>query len=795
MTEIDLLPRAATGDTNNTGNEPSTPPPDRTEEPTERPTAPRPWPTQDEQTGRVFGLLIAVDHYDSPGANLSGCVHDSLAVEQYLRESVDRPGERLHLMKLRSPLPSRRPEDLVLDAPEPASAAEGQPTREAVVDAFLNFLTQAKKGDTVFVHFSGHGSFEQLPPKLHHLGEQESNYRAETLVLRDSFTKVDGVYRPPLRDKELRWLIGRVAQLEPHILFCMDCCNAAGNTRLKEENVQVRFMPPNLTEEEKGVAFYAFYQRDPQARALLDEDPARFELPEGRHVALYAGHSYQLAKEADFDEGRFGVFTYYLLQTLRASRGNISYRDLTKLLRAKAGKVVANQSPQRHATVPKDSDLLFLGGTTVAHTDAFTVRPTDAPDRAMLDAGSLHGLVDPAQGKTWLRVFSPSVPAWQASPNEGLRAYIDKMGPQSSELVFADGGQYPADEPFQKAIITAEPVTKVRVSVETEINEQPVVISDTGNDPTLQRLAEARNRLISALQDHPQLELVATDAPHIQYTLYAYVHQGLEKLRIAAKDEVAAIVEAQVGFGDSAVDKLLEDMAHIARWERTLHLSKDQYTVIQPGDVVIEAIDSQGQVVEDNNGEIVLEVRPNQPLPQLKFRVSLKNRDQGILYVALLHLTSKFGVNPSLLADDAHLGRENYLEDSARIKFEQYEVYAGSHVPINGVTNPQGLYLAFSLPQPAGDIVYTECKDHFKLIVSTEQFDPMHLWQKDLRAPANTRAGRRPQQVHNQLEAMMQSTHSRNAAWAVPAGAAGTVSQKLSDWYATTLTVKTMKGG
>lgn len=790
MLALPYLPVAEDEKKKNGDDPKNDPPPDRPDEEVDipKPSDPRPWPSGQEEGGRIFALLIAVDHYDRAGANLSGCVKDSLAVERYLRESVDRAGERLHLYLLRSPLASVVPDDLVLDAPAAASVQTGQPTRVKVVDAFLTFLKQAQKGDTAFVHFSGHGSFETLPEQLHHLGDEETKFRSETIMLRDSFAWNNaGSPVPPLRDKEMRWLLSQVAVSQPHIVLCMDCCNSAGNTRIMERETKVRFNDPPRDASRSGIDSYVFYQRDPAARQLLSS-PAyqQFTLPEGRHVALYAGNSYELAKEHHFPEGKHGVFTYYLLQTLRACRGNLSYRDLTKLVRAKASQTVTRQSPQLHTHAAEDGNLLFLGGATLARDEAFTARAGDRPDRALLDAGSLHGIPTPSDGgaKTWVSVFPANSSLTEAQP---LRGFLETVEPEKSVIAFADGAGYPADVPYMKAVITAMPLEKTRVSIETEIEEELVRPDEASGDEQHRRLADVKARLTKALTDHLHLQVVEGDATATaHFRLFAYVYQGQEKLRITAKDEVAAIVAPRFGFADEVLKAVLTDLTHIAKWERTLHLGdQKQPALIRPEDVSLEIIDQEGVVIENHNGELTLAAAADGvPHPRLKFKAVLNNHDQAPLYAALLHLSHDYSIKPGLLPNDAHLGKVEYMEGPVRISREQYAYYAGSHIIMDdrGNTNPEGLYLQFTVPEGRSEAV-----DHFKLIVSTSQFDPMYLWLQPLEMAGETRAGR-PEATG--LNALFEDVHTRAAGWATPAKAPA---PKISDWWASTVTVRTVK--
>jgi len=742
-----------------------------------------------EKKTKVFALLIAIDHYDLRGANLGGCVKDSLAVEQYLRDNIEEAGERLHLFTLRSPLASQA-DQMELEAPQPASRLSGEPTRTATIEAFMGFLGQARTGDAVLVHYSGHGSFETRPPELWHLdAEETSEHRAETLVCKDSFTTKKGAYIPALRDKELRWLLARVADQGPHVVMLMDCCNSAGNTRFKEEGTLARFTEPQGTADKNNIKTYVFYQLDAAVRKLLTVKPTDFQLPEGRHVALYACHSYQLAKETTFPEGRFGVFTYYLLQTLRATRGNISYRDLLKLVRAKASLAVTKQSPQWHFVVPADGDLLFLGGTSPSATPAYTLTPTSNPQEASLDAGSLHGLVSPAVGETYFTVFSANEKLEKLDPTKIRQAKLLRLEPDHSILTFTDGQGFPAAKTLLKAIVAASPLAKTRVCIELEVAEELVSLTQVQDAALRERLRAAQQKLTSILQDHAYLELVEKSAANWQYRLFIYVYQGEDKLRITEKDSVNALIAPRRGWAGPTMQALVAEMTHIAKWERTLSLQNPNPTIIQPGTVSLEVIDKEGQMITDHGGEIVLPAAvPGQPHPRLKFKAVLHQPLPMPLHCAIVHLRPDFAVNPGLLPADAQLGKIEYLDGGTRIKFEQKEIYAGSHVPMNGRLDPTGLYLEFSLPPTTGELPIDEVVDYFKLIVSTEQFDAMHLFQNNLERANVSRAGRKP--ADTRLDSLLSEVQLRDAGWATASAAPP---KKISDWWTTTVAVKTMR--
>lgn len=719
--------------------------------------------------------------------DLFGCVKDSKAVEQYLKESIDAPEQRLFLRKLRSPVDPG-------DTDGRAATEESfLATRANVIDAFLNFLTQAKEEDRVIVHFSGHGSYEFRPKELWHLDPAgNTEHKSETIICCDSYVLQGGSRIPPIRDLELRWLLAQVAKNNPHIITLMDCCHSSGNTRDSNSprRIVARFAKYKERKTRSSIDNFVFYQQDQESQMLLDTQTKDFQIPIGKHVALYACHSYQLAKETEFPEGDFGVFTYYLLQSLRATKGNISYRDLIKLIRAKATQEVTEQSPQSFATQGIEMNLNFLGGSVAQNYQHYTLRPLEKVDQGVLDAGSLHGIPSEKEGKTWLSIYPHNVDIQSVKKEDAIRGYLIQVNAEKS-IVKLEEGNFPPGVPFFKAFITATPLPKTKVYIETEIDEVIVRLPENAISQKEMAMKYGRDLLEGAIGKNPFLELV-DKGENWQYRLFVYHFEGKEKYRIAQKDEVKALINPQEGFSNKSAQAIVNEMAHIARWERTLNLENPQNSIIQPGDIELTVLDSNDQFVTNPAGEIILhqiheEANNTWSKPSLKFKVVMNNKEQIPLYCALVHLTPDFAINPNYLPADTHLGSKAYTDHEKFLEWERWEAYAGSHIRFKGKANKTGIPLQFSVPDVKFDRGIHEVEDHFKLIVSTEQFDPMHLYQGKLNDPMGDR-NEVPPEIKSQLDVLMNEVKTRNAEWAIH-------SQEVtqSDWWTTLVTVKTRR--
>jgi hypothetical protein len=139
-------------------------------------------------TRNLYALLVGIDNYPYPVAQLQGCVNDITVITDYLSDRFNKQGYQLHILTLK----------------------DQQATRQAIIDSFRQHLGKAGNNDIVLFYYSGHGSQELAPKEFWHI---EPDHLDETLVCYDS--RSEGGW--DLADKELAKLIAEVAENEPHI--------------------------------------------------------------------------------------------------------------------------------------------------------------------------------------------------------------------------------------------------------------------------------------------------------------------------------------------------------------------------------------------------------------------------------------------------------------------------------------------------------------------------------------------------------------------------------------------------
>jgi uncharacterized caspase-like protein len=314
-----------------------------------------------EHTRTIYGLLVGIDTYPDPTPSLRGCANDIEHFEAFLHARGAIEGASLKLLKLQNE----------------------QATRQRVIAAFQQHLCQAGEQDVVVFYFSGHGSQSLSPPEFWRL---EPDHLDETLVCYDSRT--DGSW--DLADKELAFLISKVAQRKPQIVVILDACHSGSGTRASDgTTIRRTVTDTRLRPIETFVPGSGEYvsSTTPSSSGWLD-------LPMGRHILLAACRSEEEARELSFGGVRRGVFSYYLLEALQQRSPALSYRDLFRCIDARVRATVANQSPQIEATLNSDLAQPFLGGAIGAGRQTFAVHHEPILGWVM-DGGAIHGIAPP----------------------------------------------------------------------------------------------------------------------------------------------------------------------------------------------------------------------------------------------------------------------------------------------------------------------------------------------------------------------------------------------------------------
>jgi uncharacterized caspase-like protein len=259
-------------------------------------------------------VLIGVNRYRMPGADLRGCVSDVNNIAGLLKKSYGfKPGDILSLTDFAA-------------------------TKKAIEQAIAGLVRGGQRGDVLLVHFSGHGS--NVPDD----NGDEADYRDEILC------PTDLDWKNPLRDDWLRKTFDSMRS-GVSLTVITDCCHSGTITRQvapPDAPMIERYLPSpwDLVAVEsgrrlRGKTRATLRKSAPAARRKRDIVAA--DLPE---VLISGCRADQTSADAALGGGFNGALTYFLVESLNEAKVPLTYRQLHDKTTAKLRRGRYDQVPQ-----------------------------------------------------------------------------------------------------------------------------------------------------------------------------------------------------------------------------------------------------------------------------------------------------------------------------------------------------------------------------------------------------------------------------------------------------------------
>jgi len=309
-------------------------------------------------------LLIGINRYRIPGADLRGCVNDVANLRSALMKYYgfeDRDIVRL---------------------------TDFDATKKAIQAGIVKLLKGAKRGDVRLLHYSGHGA--NVPDD----NGDEADHRDEILCPSD----LD--WYDPLADDWLRETFDTLAE-GVNLTVIMDCCHSGSNTRQVlplDAPRMARFLPCplDLMAVESGRRLTGDLRATVHATSAAKRrksDIVPVDIPE---LLITGCRDSQTSADAYIGKNYNGALTWNLVAAIKAGKGRLTYRDLHARTVAglKAGDF--DQVPQLEGR--KDRfDLPFLAPVTTASSKPPSAPPprvVQAPARPKATKASARAFVD-----------------------------------------------------------------------------------------------------------------------------------------------------------------------------------------------------------------------------------------------------------------------------------------------------------------------------------------------------------------------------------------------------------------
>ena len=341
-----------------------------------------------QESPQLYALLIGIDHYlpnqlpdGSSYQNLKGCVRDINQVEAFLQHKLKLPTE--NILKLTASQDTFN---------HPIEPPEQLPTYENIVAKFQQIAKIAQQGDSVYIHYSGHGGrTNTLYPEL-----KGNNGIDEALVPTD----IGNPNARYLRDLELAYLPENLVNRQLIVTLVLDCCHSGGATRGNKADIRgINAIDTTLRPIESLVA-----SRDELMTSWQKLSPTATRnfavsggmLPDAKgYVLLAACRPSESAYEYAFEGNkRNGVLTYWLLKFLEHPNPDLTYKVLYDYLLAKINSQFSKQTPM----LLGEGNRLVFGYEKRPTYQAVTVMEVNEEQQQIkINGGQIHGLIQGSQ--------------------------------------------------------------------------------------------------------------------------------------------------------------------------------------------------------------------------------------------------------------------------------------------------------------------------------------------------------------------------------------------------------------
>ena len=252
---------------------------------------------------KVWVVLIGIDFYPEPVNRLRGAVNDVNEIERTLSESY----QDIEITKLISAASGD------LDQSSPSGPTIEWPTYENIVAAFNQVLQNASSGDTVYIHYSGHGT---LRPTAGSTFEYREHYGTDAaLVLIDPQAKHGERY---LRGAELALLLDDIVKSGVKLMVSLDACHSGSISR--NEYNAVRSMPWKAAVDAEFPFQPSSFSSASESKSQILRDATSMSHwllhPRG-YTLIAACGPHEIAKEISLSSGQYhGAMSYYMLEAL-----------------------------------------------------------------------------------------------------------------------------------------------------------------------------------------------------------------------------------------------------------------------------------------------------------------------------------------------------------------------------------------------------------------------------------------------------------------------------------------------
>ena len=353
-----------------------------------------------ESAPRKIALLVGIDKYTEVSP-LNGCVNDVLLMRDLLMKKYAFSTNDIKIL------------------------TNEKATRQNIINTFQSHLIkQAKEGDIIVFHFSGHGS-QQWDSQPY----EEEDKKDEILIPHDFSYNVGGIRG--ISDDAINGLLKRLTDRTNNVTFILDACHSGAATKSlftkrSPKNVEMDNRPAPPAEE-----------FDLPDEAAKDGAGSKGLSGHGRSKANYVLISGCRADEQSYEnelEGgkKHGLLTYYLVEELRKASGQLTYNDIMDNVKSKVTKQISIQHPQLEGA---NINSFVFGDPTAQLENYLIVNPTASQQVVKVVGGVMLGLTEGSR----FEVYKPATRMFRLPEKPVALIEIIKVGTSASDAKVISG--------------------------------------------------------------------------------------------------------------------------------------------------------------------------------------------------------------------------------------------------------------------------------------------------------------------------------------------------------------------
>ncbi|MDX2304684.1 MAG: caspase family protein [Microscillaceae bacterium] len=544
---------------------------------------------------KLYALLVGINEYPQLSP-LKGCVRDIEELEAMLLQKYAHLKPAIKCLK------------------------NAEATRDQVIQNFREHLGKAQNGDTVFFHFSGHGSRENSPPEFWAIHPDKKN---ETLVCYDSRYPE----RLDLADFELAVLLWEISQNKPNvdIVISLDCCHSGSGTRDTDD---FRFARTRQAEREGNSRSLqdcikipgtteSYYEKN------YRENQGKIQIPITKHILLAACDKTQKAWETLHNQG---IYTAALLEVLRKSTAELSYTSLFREIRILVHRLADFQDPQLENYAGFDAFGSFLEGKTLDNSPIQHIYFKEG--NWQIDLGAIHGLnplIRPEE-TVQLKVFPSQADITDSEQCLGL-AKVLAVKPQKSLLELEMNAPNPAE--IYQGVFTYLPMNPIRVYLTGE------EIGKTALQDLIQNADFYFVEQVNEIQDADFEIKAQEDVYYITQRPSGKLIQGIQNRSLIGQK-----YPLDMGL------ELIRLLEHLAQWQNFSKLHNPR-PKLNPQDIAFDFYEIDKNDIEYLHSQEdvhLVSYLENEKWQPIDYRVEVRNNTHQSLYFQMFFINNRYGI-------------------------------------------------------------------------------------------------------------------------------------------------------